>query len=129
VGQIALSRVLDHGPPRPALGLGLDQVSSKCPFYWGFAFGMRENDENLLIIDALCRELISEKAMWPSFLGNRVALEVQCTKDEKLQFTGGTQKDANAKQSALVWTLPAMLWPEQQRCHHYDSILFSIILL
>lgn len=70
------------------------------------------------------RDVIHEHSMWPSFLGNRLALEAQCSKDEKAASSAiNEQKQTDLKGAALAWTLPAMLWPEQQR---FSSLLPSL---
>eukprot|EP01039_Chlorochromonas_danica_P001175 gene1175-1284_t len=60
------------------------------------------------------KAMIHEERLWPSFLGNRVALEAQYSKEEKADLFDKAAA-SNLTGSALVWTLPAVLWPEQQR--------------
>ncbi|RYG96538.1 hypothetical protein EON65_54250 [archaeon] len=62
------------------------------------------------------RDMVKQHAVWPSFLGNRVALEAQHSrgKEDAAAVVDKTLIE-NKKMEALLWTLPAIALPEQRR--------------
>eukprot|EP01031_Cornospumella_fuschlensis_P025303 gene25303-30553_t len=62
------------------------------------------------------RDMVKHYAVWPSFLGNRVAVEAQHGKGkEDASATADKTLTENKQLEALLWTLPAMTLPEQRR--------------